>query len=85
VSGNKRMAPSAGIGNGDFQMTKTLPFDPAEHLQSRRGQAELLRDAFASGNAAYIAAALGTVARALGFELTPRKAGKAVPAKRKVA
>lgn len=45
-------------------MTKTLPFDVARYLKSRASQAELLADALASGDAAYVAEALGVVARA---------------------
>jgi probable addiction module antidote protein len=44
--------------------TKTIPFDPAEHLRSPEAQAELFKDALESGNARYIANAVGTIARA---------------------
>ena len=44
---------------------KTYPFDPAEFL-SDEGQTYLLDDAIASGDAAYVAHAIGTVARAKG-------------------
>ena len=53
---------------------KTTPFDPAEHL-SEEGHAELLADAFASGNGAYIADALGIVARARGMTQVAKDAG----------
>lgn len=43
---------------------ETVPFDPAEHLGSAERQAELLADAFASGDPSYIANALGIVPRA---------------------
>jgi probable addiction module antidote protein len=40
-------------------------FDPAEYLDEA-GQTELLDDAVASGDAAYLAHAIGTIARAKG-------------------
>lgn len=40
-------------------------FDPAEYLDNE-GQGELLDDAIASGDAAYVAHAIGTIARAKG-------------------
>lgn len=45
-------------------MVKTEPFDPARHLARPEAQEELLNDALASGNAAYVAHALGVIARA---------------------
>ena len=54
---------------------KTVPFDPAEHLRSTEDQVELLNDAFATGNVAYIANALGTIARAHGMSEVARGAG----------
>lgn len=56
-------------------MTKTLPFDAALYLKSRASQAELLADALASGDAAYVAQALGVVARARGMTKVAREAG----------
>jgi probable addiction module antidote protein len=58
---------------------ETLPFDAAKYLASPRSQAELIADAFASGDAAAIAAALGVVARARGMAEVARKAGGAKP------
>lgn len=55
--------------------TKTLPFDPAEHLTDPADQAELLNDALATCDAAYIANALGTIARARGMSGVARGAG----------
>lgn len=55
--------------------TKTLPFDPAEHLANPEDQADLLNDALASGDAVYIANALGTIARARGMSEVARGAG----------
>lgn len=54
---------------------KTLPFDAAEHLRSPEDQAELLTDALATGDAAYIANALGTIVRARGMSEVARGAG----------
>ncbi|MEK9211365.1 helix-turn-helix domain-containing transcriptional regulator [Sphingomonas sp. 2378] len=44
--------------------TKTIPFDAAEYLTGTDDQAELLADALAEGDPAYIAAAQDTIARA---------------------
>ncbi|CAN5170574.1 putative addiction module antidote protein [soil metagenome] len=55
--------------------TKTIPFDPAEHLIDPEDQAELLNDALASGDANYIRNALGVVARARGMSEVARGAG----------
>jgi probable addiction module antidote protein len=54
---------------------ETVPFDPAEHLGSAEGQAELLADAFATGDPGYIANALGIVARARGMTAVAKEAG----------
>jgi probable addiction module antidote protein len=54
---------------------ETLPFDAADHLQSGESQLELLTDAFASGNASYVAAALGVLARAKGMTEVSKGAG----------
>ena len=56
-------------------MVKTEPFDAALHLTSPEAQAELLNDAFATGDAAYVAHALGVVARARGMTAISRQAG----------
>ena len=61
-------------------MTETLPFDAAEHLTSPEAQAELLADAVESGNAGYLATALGTIARARGMTSVAKK--PASPARR---
>jgi DNA-binding phage protein len=47
--------------------TETLPFDAARTIASATGQAELLADAMASGDARYIANALGVIARVRGM------------------
>jgi probable addiction module antidote protein len=56
-------------------MVKTEPFDAARYLGSPEVQAELLNDALASGDAAYIALARGVVARARGVTDVARPAG----------
>jgi probable addiction module antidote protein len=55
--------------------TKTIPFDPADHLGNPEDQAELLNDALATGDVVYIANALGTIARARGMSEVARGAG----------
>jgi probable addiction module antidote protein len=54
---------------------KTRPFDAAEYLDDPLSQAELLSDAFESGDAGYIAHALGVDARARGMTEIAREAG----------
>ena len=56
-------------------MRNTKEFDPAIHITTLEAQQELLDDAFASGNASYIADALGTIARARGMTEVARTAG----------
>jgi probable addiction module antidote protein len=46
---------------------KTKPFDAAKHFPDDASQIDVITDALASGHAGYIAAALGTVARARGM------------------
>jgi probable addiction module antidote protein len=55
--------------------TKTSPFDAAKYLKSRRAQATLLTEALETGDAAYIANALGVIARARGMSDVARNAG----------
>ena len=55
--------------------TQTMPFDPAVWLGDDEDQVELLRDAFASGDALYIANAIGTVARARNVSQLARDVG----------
>ena len=55
--------------------TKTIPFDAARYLGSAEAQAELLTDALESGDAGYIANALGVIARARGMAEVARGAG----------
>ena len=54
---------------------ETTPFDAAEYLDTPEAQAELLSDAFATGDAGYIANALGIVARARGMTSVAKEAG----------
>lgn len=54
---------------------KTIPFEPEAYFTDPADQQELLRDAFATGDAGYIAHALGVVARANGIASTAEAAG----------
>ncbi len=54
---------------------ETKPFDPADFLDTLDSQHELLADAVETGDAAYIAAALGVIARARGMTNVARAAG----------
>jgi probable addiction module antidote protein len=54
---------------------KTVPFDAADILDDPASQADLLSDAFATGDAGYIANALGVVARARGMTSVAQEAG----------
>jgi probable addiction module antidote protein len=54
---------------------ETIPFDAAEFFSAVESQESLIADALESGNAGYIAAALGTVARARGMAKVAKEAG----------
>lgn len=55
---------------------KTYPFDAAKYLKDDpEGQAELVADALSTGDAAYVAHALGIVARARGMTQLARDTG----------
>lgn len=54
---------------------ETFPFDPAEYLDTPEAQAELLADAFETGDPVYIAHALRTAARAQGMTRVAEEAG----------
>ena len=56
-------------------MVNLLPFDAADYLTDADSQTELLNDALATGNAAYIAGALGVIARARGMSEVAKQAG----------
>lgn len=55
--------------------SKTKPFDPAEYLDDSESIAAYLSDALESGDPAFIADALGVVARARGMSEVAREAG----------
>ena len=54
---------------------KTTPFDAAKYLEHPEAQAAFLRDALESGDAGYIAHALGVIVRAKGMTHVAREAG----------
>lgn len=55
---------------------KTYPFDAAKYLKDDlEGQTELIADALSTGDAAYVAHALGIVARARGMSQLARDTG----------
>lgn len=54
---------------------KTFPYDPAEDLVSKEGIAIFMADALETGDAAYIAKALGIVACAKGMTELARETG----------
>jgi probable addiction module antidote protein len=54
---------------------KTVAFDAAEFLDTEEAQAAYLQEAFATGDPAYIARSVGTVARARGMSAIARDAG----------
>jgi probable addiction module antidote protein len=56
---------------------KLFDYDPADALKSDEAIEVFLRDAFESGDAQYIAKALGVVARAKGMTKIARKTGLA--------
>jgi probable addiction module antidote protein len=56
-------------------MVKTEPFDASRYMTSSEAQAELLNDASPSGDACYVAQALGVIARARGMSEVARGAG----------
>jgi probable addiction module antidote protein len=54
---------------------KTYPFDASEYLDTAEAQNELMSDALETGDASYIAHALGIVARARGMTEIAKEAG----------
>jgi len=54
---------------------KFLAFDPAEYLSSPETIAEFVSDALETGDAAYIAKAMGVVARAKGMTELAKETG----------
>jgi probable addiction module antidote protein len=57
------------------KMTKTLPYDSAEFLKNPEAIQHYMDEAFATGDPAFIAHALGTVARAKSMTEIARKTG----------
>ncbi|OGT72301.1 MAG: putative addiction module antidote protein [Gammaproteobacteria bacterium RIFCSPLOWO2_02_FULL_57_10] len=57
--------------------TKTVPWDPAEHLKSEEDMAAYLEAALDEGDPALVAAALGDIARAKGMTALARDTGLA--------
>lgn len=53
----------------------TKPFDAAKHFPDDEAQLELINDALETGHAGYIAAALGTIAKARGMGAIATEAG----------
>ena len=54
---------------------ETFPFDAADALDTSEEQADFLAEAFASGDAAIVTAALGMIARARGITEVARETG----------
>lgn len=54
---------------------KTKPFDAADYLQTEDDVAAYMTEALASGEAAVVARALGTIARARGMSRIARETG----------
>ena len=54
---------------------ETLPFDASRFMERPEAQAELLAEAFETGDANYITLALGVVARARGMTAIAKEAG----------
>lgn len=55
--------------------TKTRPFDPAEYLDDPESVAAYMTDALESGDPAFVADALGVIARARGMSEVAHEAG----------
>src|SRR3954452_17297511 len=55
--------------------TMTLPWDPAEHLQTEEDMAAYLEAALEDGGPSLVAAALGDIARAKGMTQLARETG----------
>jgi probable addiction module antidote protein len=58
-------------------VSKTKPFDPADYLTTDAAVAAYLSEAMQTGDSAFIADALGVVARARGMTRVAREAGVA--------
>jgi probable addiction module antidote protein len=57
------------------KIEKTKPFDPAEYLDTSEAIATYMTEALESGDPAFVADALGVVARARGMSEVAREAG----------
>ncbi|MFZ0266487.1 addiction module antidote protein [Caulobacter sp.] len=55
--------------------TKTTPFDAAKYIDTPEAVTALLEDALATGDAGYVAHALGVIARSKGMTAVAEKAG----------
>ena len=55
--------------------TKTLPWDPAEHMETEEDMAAYLEAVLEDGDSALVAAALGDIARAKGMTHIARETG----------
>jgi len=55
--------------------TKTTPFDAAKYIDTPEAVAAFLEDALATGDAGYVAHALGVIARSRGMTAVAEKAG----------
>jgi probable addiction module antidote protein len=55
--------------------TKTVPWDPAQHLETESDMAAYLEAALEEGDPALVAAALGDIARAKGMTQLARETG----------
>lgn len=55
--------------------TRTTPFDAALYIDTPEAVAALLEDALATGDAGYVAHALGIIARSKGMTAVAEKAG----------
>jgi probable addiction module antidote protein len=65
----------ARLTEDETMKLKTTPFDPADFLDRKESQIELLADAVETGDSKYIANALGTIARARGMARVAQEAG----------
>ena len=54
---------------------KTRPFDPAAYLKTDTARAAYMNEAFETGDAAFIADAVGVLARARGMSKVAKSAG----------
>ena len=54
---------------------ETVPFDAADHLKTEQDQVDFIADALKEGDPAYVAHALGIVARARGMADVAKGAG----------